>query len=555
MVKSKKTKTSTSTGLRNSTPPTCDTQSSGAAQDTDPLFTTLAEQSIDCVLRLSCDGTILFGNTIAAEWFGVPPDKIAGPTIHDHFKDLVADGFWHDLLSGTCAKPGPQRTRLSISKNNRPYVLDICTTAEAPLPSGTRSVIATIRDSTALHSQTLELEKHQQRLTYHLHNSPLAVIEWDISGACTLWNDEAERLFGWSHQEANQLFDNCLNLVHQEDRKRFLETYRRLLTGRETSALIQCRVHSPSNAVSICDWYLSSLLNDSAESTGILCLINDVTERELFESKLQSLTTTLEEKIKVQADLNMAANQTLQREQLIRRQLERDMIGISEREHRRIGHDLHDGICQELAGIRFAISAMAATAETNSPLRARLLQIEEAILRAMEETRLLARGLAPMELDHGDLFSSLHEFASNTSRLHHVTCRIRWRGMKGRFSPEIATHLFRIAQEAIHNAIHHGSATTLLISISINQRSARLMVDDNGNGLPPHESKPTEGRGMGRKIMAHRASVLNGTVSLSPRRDAPGARLTCTFPLESPKNPCQPKPKPSSKSKSSKTTH
>ncbi len=533
-----KSKTNCAPRLRNSTLPTSDIQlsltpqPSGVPQDTEALFTTLVEQSTDCVLRLSCDGTILFGNTIAAEWFGVPSDKIAGTTIHDHFKNLVADGFWHDLLSGTCAKPGPQRTRLSISKNNRPFILDICTTTEARLPSGTRSVIATIHDSTALHSQTLALEQHQQRLTYHLNNSPLAVIEWDISGSCTTWNVEAERLFGWSHQEANQLFDSCLNLVHQEDRERFLETYRRLLIGQETSAFIQCRVHSRGNPQSICDWYLSSLRNDSAQPTGILCLINDVTERELFESKLQTLTATLEEKINVQAALNMAANQILQREQLIRQQLERDMICISEREHRRIGHDLHDGICQELAGIRFAITAMAANAEANSPLRARLLQIEEAILRAMEETRLLARGLAPLELDHGDLFSSLHEFASNTSRLHHVTCRIRWRGMKRRFSPEIATHLFRIAQEAIHNAIHHGSATTLLISISINQRSARLMVNDNGNGLPPHESTPTEGRGMGRKIMAHRASVLNGSVSLSPRRDAPGARLTCTFPLE-----------------------
>jgi signal transduction histidine kinase len=160
-----------------------------------------------------------------------------------------------------------------------------------------------------------------------------------------------------------------------------------------------------------------------------------------------------------------------------------------------------------------------------------------------------------MELENGDLAASLHELAHNTSRLHDVSCSIRWRGPKLDFPPETATHLFRIAQEALHNAIHHGTASTIDIHITVNPRSIRLTVDDNGNGLPSTPGTPEEGRGMGQKIMRHRADILGGSISLSQRPNANGARLVCSIPSPKPVTPCQHKKRPRSKSRSSKTTH
>ncbi len=523
--------------------------------ETRHLFAILAEVSREAVLHIAQDGTILYGNALAADWFDIAPDRIAGANIHDICRRVGCGDFWKTILGDTCATDTPHCGQTSITTKNRTRILDIHTSGVADGSSPADAVIASIRDTTEHYSRERQLREAHQRLLYHLNNSPLAVIEWDSSGSCLCWNDEAEHLFGWTHREASEKFSDCLALVHPDDLHRFVKIHDSLRAGRETSTFIQSRTVSNSGSISWCDWYLSSLLDDAGKSRGILCLVNDVTERELSERKLQTLAAALEKKVELRSILLDAANKQLEREHLVRRQLEHDMIGISEREHRRIGHDLHDGVCQELAGIRFAIAAMAASQETASHLRKRLLRIEDGILKAMHETRLLARGLAPMELENGDLAASLHELAHNTSRLHDVSCRIRWRGPKLDFPPETATHLFRIAQEALHNAIHHGTASTIDIHIAVNPRSIRLTVDDNGNGLPSTPGTPEEGRGMGQKIMRHRAGILGGSLSLSQRPNAHGTRVVCSIPSPKTVTPCQHKKRPRSKSRSSKTTH
>lgn len=522
--------------------------------ETGHLFAILADVSCDAVLHIARDGSILYGNALAADWFDIPPDRITGANIHEICRRVGCGDFWKTILRDTCTTGTPHRGQTSITTKNRSRILDIHTSGVTDGSSPADTVIASIRDTTDHYSRERQLREAHQRLLYHLNNSPLAVIEWDASGSCLCWNDEAEHLFGWTHREASKKLRDCLALVHPDDLHRFVKIHDNLRAGCETSTFIQSRAVSKSGSISWCDWYLSSLLDDAGKSRGILCLVNDVTERELSDRKLQTITAALEKKVELRSKLLDAANKQLEREHLVRRQLERDMIGISEREHRRIGHDLHDGVCQELAGIRFAIAAMAASPETASHLRKRLLRIEDGILKAMHETRLLARGLAPMELENGDLAASLHELAHNTSRLHDVSCRIRWRGPKLDFPPETATHLFRIAQEALHNAIHHGTASTIAIHIAVNPRSIRLTVDDNGNGLPATPGTPEEGRGMGQKIMRHRAGILGGSLSLSQRPNAKGARLVCSVPSPNPVTPCQHKKRPRSKSRLSKTT-
>ncbi len=516
--------------------------------DIEYLFAILADQSPDAVLRIDHDGTILYGNACAAEFFDLDPSHIAGANIHEICRRMSCGGFWQSILEQTCTTGTPQHGHTLIQGKNGPRFLEIRTARESNGGQHFDAIVSTIRDTTARHIHERQLQEANQRLLYHMNNSPLAVIEWDTSGQCLSWNDEAEHLFGWTRSEASHLFEDCLPLVHIEDRQRFLKIYENLRSGRETSAFTQSRTISSNNAISWCEWYLSSLIDDSGKSLSILCLVNDVTERELSERKLQTLTAALEKKIEFRSQLLRSAKDDLRREHLVRRQLERDMIGVSERAHRRIGHDLHDGICQELAGVRFAIAAMAASAEKNTPVHQRLLDIEAATLRAMHETRLLARGLAPMELDSGDLASSLRELSKNSARLHSITCSLRWRGPKIGLPSDTATHLFRIAQEAVHNSIQHGAATAVTIRFAVNRRSLRLTVDDNGSGLPTSPKPHKEGRGMGHKIMQHRASVLQGHITLIPHPKGKGARLVCSLPHPTHEIPCQTPKSPHSKS-------
>ena len=112
------------------------------------------------------------------------------------------------------------------------------------------------------------------------------------------------------------------------------------------------------------------------------------------------------------------------------------------------------------------------------------------------------------------------------------SARCKTCGPLGEFDPEAATHLFRIAQEAIQNAIRHGGATAIEIALDFAGHEAALAIFDNGSGLPDPVSAKLP-RGMGWKIMHHRAALLGGAISFVPGHSGRGLGIRCTFPHSS----------------------
>ena len=208
---------------------------------------------------------------------------------------------------------------------------------------------------------------------------------------------------------------------------------------------------------------------------------------------------------------------------------ERELVMMSEREHRRIGHDLHDGICQELGALHFALEAAKRLAGPSSRLIQQLEVISQGVHRAIHHTRLIARGIAPFELEDGDLAGALRELTENTGALHEIDCSLETLGPIVDFEPEAATHLFRIAQEAIQNALRHGAATRIEIALDFTGREPLLTVTDNGTGLPD-SATGNPPSGMGWKIMRYRANLIGGTVQVSSREDIRGTVLRFAFP-------------------------
>jgi signal transduction histidine kinase len=207
---------------------------------------------------------------------------------------------------------------------------------------------------------------------------------------------------------------------------------------------------------------------------------------------------------------------------------ERELVMMSEREHRRIGHDLHDGICQELGALHFALQAAKRLAGTSSRLIQQLEVISQGVHRAIQHTRLIARGIAPFELEDGDLAGALRELTENTGTLHEIDCCLETHGPVVDFEPEAATHLFRIAQEAIQNALRHGAATRIVITLDFMEHGALLTITDNGTGLPDCVlGNPPAG--MGWKIMRYRAGLLGGAVDMAPSADGSGVCVRCRF--------------------------
>ena len=215
----------------------------------------------------------------------------------------------------------------------------------------------------------------------------------------------------------------------------------------------------------------------------------------------------------------------LARETAERERLEHDMLEISEREQRRIGQDLHDGLCQHLTGTALASHALAEKLASRTEA-ASAHKIVDLVEEAIALARGMAKGLHPVELEADGLMQALEEFAYTTSEMFGVRCQFDCQLPVLIRLPAAATHLYRIAQEGVSNAIKHGKATEIVILLEENESAVRLAVLDNGKGFP----LSMEAGGMGLRIMADRAKMIGGRFSVTRNRPV-GAALDCLVPL------------------------
>lgn len=210
-----------------------------------------------------------------------------------------------------------------------------------------------------------------------------------------------------------------------------------------------------------------------------------------------------------------------------RKRLEKEILETSEREQRRIGQDLHDGLCQQLAGIELKSQVLEQNLAAKSTSDAkRAGEIGRHVRDAIGHTRSLARGLAPVTLESEGLMSALHELATNVQKLFNVSCVLECEPPVLVNDQMIASHLFRIAQEAVSNAIRHGKAKRIVIRLKEQQGKLEVCVTDNGCGFPK-EAQPKSG--MGLRIMQSRADMIGGAITTANRPT--GVSVTCSVPL------------------------
>jgi two-component system CheB/CheR fusion protein len=262
----------------------------------------------------------------------------------------------------------------------------------------------------------------------------------------------------------------------------------------------------------------------------------DVLNRLAKRQTVQNYRARLRHKDGTQREVLIDANGLWEQERLVhsrwftrnitrRVELEREILAISEREQRRLGHDLHDDLCQQLAGIEFLsqrlASDLAAGPASGAP-QAR--EIAQMVRQAMTQTRELARGLSPVRLEAEGLTDALRELAAGTRKVFRCDCRCRCDPPVLLPDHSVAIHLYRIAQEAVSNSVKHGQARRIEIGLTAKGRSVTLAVKDNGAGIPLRLPRR---KGMGLQIMRYRAEVIGGALLVEPVPGG-GTRVACT---------------------------
>jgi PAS domain S-box-containing protein len=211
-----------------------------------------------------------------------------------------------------------------------------------------------------------------------------------------------------------------------------------------------------------------------------------------------------------------------------RKQLEREVLEITDRERRTIGQDLHDDLGQRLTATELLAHSLALDLEARDPTNAaRATKIGAYIRDAIRVTRLLARGLAPVLDESEGICGALRELATTTREMFSKECEFTCPVPISISSPGAAVQLYRIAQESVSNAVRHGRANHIVISLDPSSDDRiTLRISDDGVGF----QKSRRGiEGLGLRIMQHRAGIIAASLRIGPRVGG-GTEVVCTFP-------------------------
>jgi len=211
-----------------------------------------------------------------------------------------------------------------------------------------------------------------------------------------------------------------------------------------------------------------------------------------------------------------------------RKSLEEAILEVSATEQRRIAQDLHDGLGQHLTGIAFMSKVLEKKLSDKSlPEAGEAAKIVTMVNQAIENTRQLARGLHPVAAEPLGLMSALRKWAREVEELFHIRCDFQCPKPLPIHDATLATHLYRIAQEAVHNAIRHGKANNIEVGLSRKQGTGTLTIIDDGEGFP---KEPVGQPGVGLSIMNYRADMVGGSLKVQPN-EYRGITVTCVFPI------------------------
>ncbi len=353
--------------------------------------------------------------------------------------------------------------------------------AEAQLQKTNAELERRVTERTAI------LEDREQRLQAIVNTTVEGIITIDPRGVVESMNPAAEEMFGYRAEEVvgrnvSLLMPEPYRSEHDAYISRYLSTGRAQIIGRGREVVGQRKDGS------VFPLHLSvSEIRLGAERlfTGLI--------RDLTESK----------------------------------RLEGQAVAAAEQERGRIARDLHDGLGQQLGGALFLSSLLQRDLkERNAPEASRAAEILQLIEQALAEARTISRGLYPVPPEPDGLMTALQNLADRVTRDCGIDCRFDADSAVLMDDPAVASHLYRLAQEAVSNAVKYSGSPRIDLRLNAGSRQLELLVRDYGKGLPA-EGQPA---GLGMQTMRHRAQQLGGRLTVENAPDG-GVQVRCIAPF------------------------
>jgi PAS domain S-box-containing protein len=353
------------------------------------------------------------------------------------------------------------------------------------MPMRVRRAVDAVQARKRLEEAESALKREHAFVSAILDTAGAIVIVMDPLGRIVRFNRAAETVSGFPAQEV--LGTSMLEtLVPEEDRLSVRSALDRIRTG-EPQVQLQGKLRTRDGAIRLIAWSSTRIVGDGGEPGFIIHTGIDVTEQ---------------------------------------RRLEEQIIAVSGREQRRIGQDLHDGLGQHLTGIELMTQCLEqALSSKKRPEASQAAKISQHVRDAIRQSKSLARGLSPVALDQDGLMSALHELATSTEERCRITCQFECPQPLRIEDNQLALHLYRIAQEAVNNAVKHGRPRRIRIRL-VDEGGGRgsLLIQNDGEGFDP--AARSEGMGLG--IMHYRASVIGAALRITSDQTK-GTEVHCAF--------------------------
>jgi PAS domain S-box-containing protein len=345
-----------------------------------------------------------------------------------------------------------------------------------------------------------ERQKLLDQLRLQFERMPIGYMLLDAKFRITEWNPSCERIFGFTRAEA--MGRSPFDLIVPSSLQSFVDEFtERLKTGKETLTVIIENVAKDGHTV-LCEWYDTPLYDDQGNYTGLMAMVQDITERRLAEEELRKSNIQL-------------------------RNLSAYLQSVREQERKHIAREIHDELGQELTALKMQaaiIQKAIAKLEAMAP-KAELLELTGS-LASMADTsiktvRRIATELRPDVLDKVGLIDALKWQAQEFEKRTGVQCLFVSRIDEWNFPDEVATALFRIFQEALTNVSRHAAATRVAAELSLREGWVEFRVEDNGRGITQEQVDNTSSLGL--LGLVERARLLGGTATIV---GAPGRGTT-----------------------------
>ncbi len=564
-------------------------QAEEALRHSENRYRSLVETAQDAILTLTPDGVFTSLNPAFEKLTGWPRDMWIGKGFAGlvHPDDLPLASEMAARVAG--GEPSPLFEIRVLKKTGDPLAAQIMATPQRR-EGKVHGLLVIARDVTEFKRMEEELLSHEARLVMALESADMVTWEWDIRTGAILHAKDTSFLARDDGNVPYGSQAELLEKTHPEDRERFRDAISRTVNERAPLEC-DCRVRMPDGNYRWMLTKGRIILEADGKPVRVLGMSMDITQRKQAEQEILSLSKFPAEnpspvlrisksgqilysnppaKVMISGFADddgrlsdewrhvlsevFASQQKQTLERVINhrtfsfiaspvieqsyvniyglditelKELQQQLVEVSDHEQARIGQDLHDGLSQLLVSAAFDLSRLEKRTTSGRPEVATLArQAGDTIDAALTQARSVARGLFAVQLGGDGLVHALRDLAASVAARHQVSCKVHCPESVPVANDSAATHLFRIAREAVNNAIRHAKPRHIEIRLDVKAGQIDMMVSDDGSGFEPNRNRRA---GMGLHIMDYRARALNGTFKIE-RAPSKGTRVFCSVP-------------------------